>query len=445
LAGCASGSPAQPIRDPSGSQGFGRVGPDAFTVIALPDTQYYSARRPEAFEAQTRWIIDHARELNIRAVVGLGDIVDDGSDAKQWANAMRAIEPLKKSGIPFFLAIGNHDYDSAHLERKPLTREVKGFNAHVGPAYYRGLPFYGGSMDASNENFWGTFKAGSRDYLVLSLEFSPRDTALKWAAHVLDTHPKHEAIVIMHSYLYTDDLRVTRCSNHTKRAYGLDADNDGQEVWEKLVSRYPRIRLVLSGHMPEIGVGRRFSLGERGTLVNEILSDYQYEPHEGNGWLRVMTVDRAANRVDVRTYSPYIEAHPEMGARGPWKTDSRNQFSIDLEQGAGGDGAQSGFKEGTIQGVVRSMGERDRCKPVAGAEVRFPGGTATTDVHGHFKAVIRAEALKGRAPYQSVTLEVSKPGWKSAAVRGTVGSGRENAEQVFMVPAAGPAKAATRE
>ena len=40
-----------------------------FSVVFLPDTQYYSARYPELFRGQTRWIADNRMRFNIQAVL----------------------------------------------------------------------------------------------------------------------------------------------------------------------------------------------------------------------------------------------------------------------------------------------------------------------------------------------------------------------------------------
>jgi len=52
-----------------------------FTIVALPDTQYYSENYPQTFTAQTQWIVNNASTLNIQAVVGLGDIVQTATNA----------------------------------------------------------------------------------------------------------------------------------------------------------------------------------------------------------------------------------------------------------------------------------------------------------------------------------------------------------------------------
>src|SRR5215831_4750647 len=67
---------------------------DEFTIVALPDTQFYSSLNPQIFAAQTQWIANHVRDQNIKLVVGLGDIVDAGGDLTQWQNADAAVRLL---------------------------------------------------------------------------------------------------------------------------------------------------------------------------------------------------------------------------------------------------------------------------------------------------------------------------------------------------------------
>src|SRR5690349_19412072 len=62
-------------------------GQNDFTIIALPDTQYYSETYPQTFTAQTQWIVNNASALNIQAVVGLGDIVQTATNAWEYQNA----------------------------------------------------------------------------------------------------------------------------------------------------------------------------------------------------------------------------------------------------------------------------------------------------------------------------------------------------------------------
>ena len=83
------------------------VAEEASTIVILPDTQNYSEKFPEIFDAQTRWIAENATPRNIAFVLHLGDITNRNTPA-EWINAKRSMDLLK--AIPFVMATGNHDY-----------------------------------------------------------------------------------------------------------------------------------------------------------------------------------------------------------------------------------------------------------------------------------------------------------------------------------------------
>jgi hypothetical protein len=95
-----------------------------FTIAVLPDTQFYSENYPEIFEAQTAWLAANAASLDLKLVLGVGDIVNDGDSAAQWQAADRAIKLLDEAGVAYMLAIGNHDYKW----KEPSTRSAVNFN-----------------------------------------------------------------------------------------------------------------------------------------------------------------------------------------------------------------------------------------------------------------------------------------------------------------------------
>ncbi|HWR36958.1 MAG TPA: carboxypeptidase regulatory-like domain-containing protein [Clostridia bacterium] len=288
--------------------GMAQTNSGEFTVIALPDTQFYSASYPQIFTSQTQWIADNIDALNIKFVLGLGDIVDKGSDLTQWQNADAAVK-LIEGKIPYFLPIGNRDYQSVSA----TTRKVTNFNTYFGPSRYAGYSWYRGNYAGSNENFYGEVNVNETSYLILALEFYPRDAVLAWADQILSANAGKEVIVITHSFTYKDSTRVDKCDDGVYTTYG----NDGEAMWNKLFRKYSNIFLVLSGHISY--TGRRSDLGEAGNLVNEVLSDYQSGENGGNGYLRILTFKPLLNQIDVKTYSPYLDAY---------MTDSANQFTM---------------------------------------------------------------------------------------------------------------------
>ena len=116
---------------------------DQFTIVALPDTQFYSKTYPSIFTAQTQWIVNNRQALNIQLVLGLGDIVDAAGQTYQWTNAVNAVN-LMNGKVPYLMAIGNHDYD----QNDPSQRRAAAFNKYFGPARYANDSWYRGNYPA---------------------------------------------------------------------------------------------------------------------------------------------------------------------------------------------------------------------------------------------------------------------------------------------------------
>src|SRR5579859_3579973 len=77
-----------------------------FTVVVLPDTQYYSESYPAILNSQMQWIVNNASTLNIQLVLGLGDIVNNGGSSTEWTTADAAYKKLDAAHIPYFAPLG---------------------------------------------------------------------------------------------------------------------------------------------------------------------------------------------------------------------------------------------------------------------------------------------------------------------------------------------------
>src|SRR5258708_5751961 len=283
-----------------------------FTVVVLPDTQFYSQTYPQIFDSQTQWVANNAAAQNIQLVIGVGDIVNVGTSATKWANASHSAGILDQAHVPYAFAIGNHDYDTL----PPTNRTAPTFNQYFGPSRYASAPYYGASNypPGSNENFYETFTWGGKSYLILVLEFVPRNSALAWAKSVLDANTDKEVIVDTHSYLYSDNTTVDECDTAD-----MVGDNDGAMQWSKLISQYPNISVVVSGHITNQFNARRSDVGVGGNFVHQIFANWQTWTHGGNGYLRIMHFSPANNTISVQAYSPNT---------GLYLTDSGNQFTV---------------------------------------------------------------------------------------------------------------------
>ena len=68
--------------------------------------------------------------------------------------------------------------------------------------------------------------------------------------------------------------------HNTESIYGSDYENDanynhGQGMWEKFISQYENIFLVMSGHNCDEDVVYRQDYGVHGNVVTQILIDFQ--------------------------------------------------------------------------------------------------------------------------------------------------------------------------
>lgn len=297
----------------------------SFMMVLLPDTQNYSAGYPEIFKSQTAWIAKNADDISF--VLHQGDITNNNTE-QQWKNAVGAFNMID-SKVPYTFVLGNHDIGD---NGKANVRNTDLFNRFLPYEKYSRMTSFGGAYESGKmDNTWHAFRAGRLNWLILSLEFGPRNKVLDWAASVIEAHPKHRIIINTHAYMYSDDTRMGKGKAHKwlPKDYGLGKDtgseavNDGEQMWEKLIKKYPNIILVLSGHVLNDGTGTLVSEGVQGNKVYQMLANYQsgVEGSEkgGNGFLRMIYIDTKASTISVKTYSPYLNEY---------KTDPSQQFTF---------------------------------------------------------------------------------------------------------------------
>ena len=62
------------------------AGEKDFSIVVLPDPQHYARTYTKEGMAQTEWISEQAKTLQIKFVVTVGDNVDSGNVDKQFKN-----------------------------------------------------------------------------------------------------------------------------------------------------------------------------------------------------------------------------------------------------------------------------------------------------------------------------------------------------------------------
>jgi hypothetical protein len=167
----------------------------SFTIIALPDTQYYASSYPDIFTIQTQWIVANREALNIVYVCHEGDIVNDARSTNQWERANTSMSYLEDSvttgfpdGIPYSIVRGNHDIGNL-------------FDLYFGVTRFNRRSYYGGHYSDNNQNNYVLFDVGDSHYISISLDYNPNTDELNWTENTLQTYSDRRAIIVSHSIL----------------------------------------------------------------------------------------------------------------------------------------------------------------------------------------------------------------------------------------------------
>lgn len=277
---------------------------DFFTIVVLPDTQYYNSYFEETFQEQVAWACECSpkSELNILFVSHLGDIVHrENFFIRDWRNAENGFANLRRCGIQHGFLPGNHDVNRD--EPKPYHM----FDTFFPVDLYRDI--WNGTKDNTLHNSYQLFtdQETKTKYVFVHLEYyqglSDRNPVIDWANYILHSYPDRVALLSTH---YAGDA----CSGGIQRHVA------------RLMTENCNLKFVFGGHV--IGCG-----GEKiHTIVNKcnqtslvLVSNYQTRNRGGSGWLRYYTFYNSKQKVCANTYSPYLKK---------FELDNNSHFSIDL-------------------------------------------------------------------------------------------------------------------
>ncbi len=282
---------------------------ESFEFVVLPDTQTYVEEYPEIILHQMQWIANNKDRFSF--VLHVGDITQNNS-GREWDVAKKGFNIIETK-VPYSFALGNHDMGS-ESGKFADTRNTSLANAFFSPKDLSNLitSFPEGKVD----NLLSEFRIGDQKWMVLSLEFGPRNKTIGWAGEMMTKYPEHNFIVNTHAYLFEDSTLHDGEDWWLPGGYGIgkdtgeEAPNNGGQLWEKLIKKHDNISMVFSGHILKSGVGTLVSEGENGNKVYQMLANYQKgvegSENGGNGFLRIIKVNPKENRIEVKTYSPWL-------------------------------------------------------------------------------------------------------------------------------------------
>jgi len=332
----------------------GAAAAQTFTVAVVPDTQNYSditlaqPRGEQTFALEMQYLADQKGPKTIAFVTFVGDLIQHGdgqfripatdtTEARtfdtrvEWDIANRSVGVLSRSGIPFGMVPGNHDYDNyswyAEDGGPGAPRPLAGSRAwsfYFGPTsrHFAGKAWYGGASE-NHLNSFQTFEGGGRTFLHLSLEMDPPPAATDWAQAVIDAHPDLPVIVSTHEWMAPGATGGIERANSTASLFAGTDHASPDQLWDRFVRRNPMIFLILSGHayIPAVegvsdGENRRVDRNDAGYPVYQVLQDYQANTvgpdgqvgsaNGGGGWLRFIEFDVERGKMRFYTYSPLL-------------------------------------------------------------------------------------------------------------------------------------------
>jgi type 1 glutamine amidotransferase len=271
---------------------------DRFTLAVIPDSQQEVLQPGDGRLGQRlEWLAANQAALNLKMVLHVGDLLNwDTPDHAQYERASTALAVLDRAGIPYAVALGNHDTaattvggSAAPGKVNTNLRNTATFNHYFPTTRFQAL---GGTQETGKvDNAYHTFSAGGLDWLVLNLELWPRDGAVNWAAEVLRSHPHHNVIVLTHSH-----LNARSAIEQTQGGYG---DNSPQYVFDHLLKEHANVRLVFSGHVGSHGY--RKDAGTHGNDIHQFLQCY----HDNSANpVRLFEIDTRQGTIQTRVFCP---------------------------------------------------------------------------------------------------------------------------------------------
>ena len=351
-----------------------------FSIAVVPDTQIYAyseanesnpdspanallAAFPDAFagltddimSAQTKYLRDNAGASNLKFVTHVGDITQGTIDrdeaapearaalpqhdlAGQWDVARNAYQVLKDAGIPFSVAIGNHDDSEDGYNDTALWREHFGSTS----GFFTGLDYHLGFSDNERNSAQLIDVGHGQSLLHLSLDYletqANQDERAAFAQQVIDANPGVPTIVTTHKNV--DETGSFQSA--------------GRDLIDRVVTPNEEIFLVLNGHYTTSPFEAAFAAGidgsaeqvvvttnAAGETVYHVLANYQYSVPLASGWLRFVEFDFLNGELDFTTVSPLglddrIGAAMAFGAMDEFPFGTTSRFSLPIDFASAG-------------------------------------------------------------------------------------------------------------
>jgi hypothetical protein len=295
-----------------------------FTIAVIPDTQGEVFGADKRLPHRNRWLVKRRDALDLRFVAQVGDLTNWGwLDRAQLRRASRGFQILDDAGVPYAIAVGNHDtravgwdgrggyggaayvdnpecrdrFSAQECRTEVLVRRTEEINEFFDAERFGAVR--GAYEPGKIDNLYSTFRVDGLRWMVLDLELWPRKDAVVWADRVVRAHPRHNVIVNTHSYLTAGGAISTSAE------YGSTSP---RYLWDTLVSRHRNIVMVLSGH-----TGQGATRVDRGVHGNKVVSMLTNLRQDETNPVRLVRVDPGSNTLATRVLGPFDDTrYPKL-------------------------------------------------------------------------------------------------------------------------------------
>lgn len=271
-----------------------------FSFAVYPDTQnevYVDS--DTRFAGRSQWLVDNRGNFDLRFALHTGDIVSwDTPTHDQWVRASNAMKPLDNARIPYTMSVGNHDTGAVCPGGSACpgaSAQVNVRNTTAMNSYFTASRFtqVKGAFEAGKvDNIYAMYEAGGQRWMVLSLELWPRQAVIDWAKQVVAANPTANVIVSTHAYMEGNNTIST-----SNGGYGATSP---KHLYDTLISQYPNIKMVFSGHTGT--AGSRVDTGKSGNLIFSYLNTFHSNTTNP---VRIVEVDTATGTVSTRIETPH--------------------------------------------------------------------------------------------------------------------------------------------
>lgn len=296
-------------------------------VVVLPDLQNYTGlggRHFGVLRETIDWVLAERERLGIRLVLQVGDLTDRNRPA-EWRLAREALGAFE-GRLPCIATVGNHDLGETSVGDSRFTR----FNDYFAPTRGDGAALVSLAAPGEFQNRASTVHLAGEDWLVLALEFGPRQRVVEWAAGVLDAHRDLPTLLVTHEFVdqlsrvETGEVLRSRpgtynCPHNYRLALEEGGVHGGEELWQALVRDRPQVRLVVNGHYrpfqrdPESGLiepidglaeARRVDRRPDGSTCEQLMFNAQWAPRGGDGWMLLLEIAPGGRITGRYRFSP---------------------------------------------------------------------------------------------------------------------------------------------